>query len=89
MEEGKDSNAWAQLVRLKKLSIYIRMRVLPWMNYCYNKWGRGSHTATWQNLKCEGVKREDIKKQLSDKNWKNRFQTGRFLSQELCCTDFT
>jgi hypothetical protein len=38
MEEGKIATAWAQLVRLKR-SMYIRMRVLPWVTLLL-AWGR-------------------------------------------------
>jgi hypothetical protein len=48
MEEGKIATAWAQLVRLKK-SMYIRMRVLPWVTLLL-AWGRlGSISAPLVN----------------------------------------
>jgi hypothetical protein len=34
MEEGKIATAWAQFGATESPSMYIRMRVLPWSNFC-------------------------------------------------------
>jgi hypothetical protein len=38
MEEGKIATAWAHLMRLKEVHVYIRMRVLPW-KHCASRLG--------------------------------------------------